>query len=304
MTKARNSSRSAGDYEESKVRKLWERVCRATKFLFWLSAGNLLLLRSKLRPHGVRCAARTETQNQESKSKSMKIVFISDTHDQHGEMITQVPDGDILIHAGDATMLGRMNEISAFGLWFRSLPHKHKVFVAGNHDWMFQKNRTMALQLLNNGIVGDGQGKIIYLEDNMAEVAGLKIYGSPWQPTFFDWAFNLDRGDAIKRKWDLIPEGIDILVTHGPPMGIHDQSFPHMPEDKHLGDQDLMDAVERAKPKIHVFGHIHGGYGKTQYVNTLFINAAICNEAYKPVNAPIVIEIADAEVAEVKGEEA
>lgn len=229
----------------------------------------------------------------------MKIVFISDTHDLHANV--QVPDGDILIHAGDATMLGRMNEIAAFGKWFREQPHKHKVFVPGNHDWMFQKNRTMALQLLNNGIIGDAGGRINYLEDGLVTINGLRIWGSPWQPTFFDWAFNLDRGEAIKRKWDLIPEGLDILITHGPPMGVHDQISPHLGSE-HLGDEELMAAVERAKPKIHVFGHIHGGYGQTQYVNTLFVNAAICNEAYKPVNDPIVIEIPDA--VEEKVEEA
>jgi Icc-related predicted phosphoesterase len=183
-----------------------------------------------------------------------------------------------------------MNEIAAAGMWLRKQPHKHKVFVAGNHDWMFQRNRTMALQLLNNGIIGDGNGKISYLEDSGVTIEGLHIYGSPWQPTFFDWAFNLDRGAAIKHKWNLIPEGLDVLITHGPPLGIHDQSFPHLGSE-HLGCEDLMAAVERAKPKMHVFGHIHGGYGKTQYENTLFINAAICNESYKPVNAPIVVEL-------------
>jgi len=216
----------------------------------------------------------------------MRIVFISDTHNQHDQV--QVPDGDILIHAGDATMLGRMGEIGAFGAWFRSQPHPFKIFVAGNHDWMFQRNRTMALQLLNNGIIGDAGGKILYLEDSMIEVMGLKIYGSPWQPTFYDWAFNLDEAEITKR-WDMIPEGLDILVTHGPPRNIHDQISAHLGSE-HLGCPHLLEAVERAKPKVHVFGHIHGGYGKTQYVNTLFINAAICNEAYKPANEPIVIE--------------
>jgi predicted phosphodiesterase len=221
----------------------------------------------------------------------MRLVFISDTHDQHLTMLHPVPDGDILVHAGDATMMGRMNEIAAFGLWFRTLPHKHKVFVAGNHDWMFQKNRMMAIQLLNQGLVGNKRAtEIVYLEDDMATIEGLKIYGSPWQPTFFDWAFNLDRGEAIRRKWDLIPEGVDVLITHGPPKPIHDQIEPHMGSE-HLGCEELMVAVERVKPKIHVFGHIHGGYGETKYVNTHFINAAICNEAYKPVNAPIVVDL-------------
>lgn len=219
----------------------------------------------------------------------MKIVFISDTHNQHDQV--KVPDGDILIHAGDATMLGRMNEIAAFGVWFRSLPHKHKIFVAGNHDWMFAKNQMMARQLLNNGLIGGVRTpEIIYLEDSGTTVEGLKIYGSPWQPTFFDWAFNLDRGEAIRHKWDLIPEGLDILITHGPPINIHDQIAAHLGSE-HLGCEELLAAVERVKPKMHVFGHIHGGYGQTKYENTHFINAANCNEQYKPVNEAIVVEL-------------
>src|SRR5271168_1832891 len=220
----------------------------------------------------------------------MRIVFISDTHDLHDRMLMPVPDGDILIHAGDATSRGRMSEIAAAGVWLRSLPHKHKIFVAGNHDWMFENNRETALQFFNHGILGVGSGHVSYLEDSGIEIEGLKIYGSPWQPRFYDWAFNLDRGEAIKAKWDLIPEGLDILITHGPPMGIHDQITPHLGSE-HLGCEELMLAVERVKPKIHVYGHIHGGYGKTQYVNTLFINAAICDEAYKPINEPIVVDL-------------
>jgi len=221
----------------------------------------------------------------------VRIVFISDTHSLHDKMLAPVPDGDILIHAGDATMMGRMNEIAAFGAWFRHLPHKHKVFVAGNHDWMFEKNPSLATDLLNQGILGlSNTPKVTYLLDNIVEIEGLKIYGSPWQPRFYDWAFNLDRGETIKRKWDLIPEGLDVLITHGPPMGIHDQISPYL-GGEHLGCEELMIAVERAKPKIHVYGHIHGGYGKTQYVNTLFINASVCNEAYKPIHEPIVIDL-------------
>src|SRR5271170_4080000 len=179
-------------------------------------------------------------------------------------MLAPVPDGDILIHAGDATMMGRMNEIAAAGVWMRNLPHKHKIFVAGNHDWMFEKNPTLAVDLFNQGILGltDKPGST-YLQDSEVTVEGLRIYGSPWQPRFYDWAFNLDRGAAIKAKWDLIPEGLDVLITHGPPMGIHDQITPHLGSN-HLGCEELMTAVERVKPKIHVYGHIHGGYGKTQ----------------------------------------
>lgn len=222
----------------------------------------------------------------------MRIVFIGDTHGLHDRMTHPIPDGDILIHAGDGTNVGRMNEVAAFGVWFRSLPHAHKIFVAGNHDWMFEKNRSMAVQLLNQGILNlfSDKPEIIYLEDSGVTIEGLKIYGSPWQPTFLDWAFNLDRGEAIREKWDLIPEGLDILITHGPPMGIHDQTAPHLGSE-HIGCEELMKAVERAKPKVHVFGHIHGGYGKTQYPNTLFVNAAICDEAYKPWREPVVIDL-------------
>jgi len=228
----------------------------------------------------------------------MKIVFISDTHNLQDQVT--LPEGDILVHAGDLTMMGRMNEIAAAGHWLRKQPHRYKVVVAGNHDWMFAKNRMMAVSLLNQGLVGgERKGEIVYLEDSMVTINGLKIWGSPWQPTFFDWAFNADRGGAIKRYWDMIPEGLDILVTHGPPMGIHDQIAAHLGSE-HLGCEELMAAVERVKPKIHVFGHIHGGYGQTQYVNTLFINAAICNEGYKAVNDPIVIELPDGKAEEEK----
>ena len=220
----------------------------------------------------------------------MKIVFISDTHDLHDQMAHPIPDGDILIHAGDATMLGRMGEIASFGRWFRELPHKYKIFTPGNHDWMFQRNRMMALSLLNQGLIGnERKDAVLYLEDSMVTIEGLKIYGSPWQPTFMDWAFNLDQ-EEIARQWAKIPEGLDILVTHGPPRPILDQSFP-LQNSEHLGCPSLMTHVERAKPKIHVFGHIHGGYGEAKYVNTHFINAAICNEDYRPVNAPIVVEL-------------
>src|SRR5271170_4213371 len=147
----------------------------------------------------------------------MRIVFISDTHGLHEQMLVPIPDGDILIHAGDATMMGRMNEIAAFGAWFRHLPHTHKVFVAGNHDWMFEKNPSLAADLLNQGILGlNNTPKITYLLDNEITIEGLRIYGSPWQPRFYDWAFNVDRGDAIQRKWDLIPRAW-IFSSHTDP---------------------------------------------------------------------------------------
>src|SRR2546430_16820633 len=124
----------------------------------------------------------------------MRIVCISDTHSRHDRI--EVPPGDILIHAGDATMTGRMEELARFNHWLGRLPHHYKIFIAGNHDWLFEKEPTLAESLITNAM---------YLRDSAARIEGLKFYGSPWQPRFMHWAFNLARGQATGRKWDLIP---------------------------------------------------------------------------------------------------
>lgn len=210
----------------------------------------------------------------------MKLVFISDTHTFHNKV--DVPSGDVLIHSGDATGRGTAREIYEFGLWFGSFPHKHKIFVAGNHDLMFERDRTLAQNILSP------DNSIIYLQDSVVKIGDLRFYGSPWQPRFGDWAFNLDRGAAIKKKWDLIPSGLDVLITHGPSMGILDQITP---DGEHLGCEELILAVKNVKPKIHAFGHIHGGAGVAHSLDTLFVNAAICNERYEPVNSAFVMNL-------------
>jgi predicted phosphohydrolase len=207
----------------------------------------------------------------------MKIVCISDTHNYHDQI--DVPDGDILIHAGDATIQGTVREISAFADWFKALPHKHKIFVAGNHDWLFERKSYSAKEILGESI--------IYLRDSAARVENLKIYGSPWQPEFCNWAFNLPRGQQIAAMWDLIPDDVDILVTHGPPYGARDEN----PSGLLVGCRDLMKKVRKVKPKLHIFGHIHGGYGQIELFGTHFINASICDEAYRTTHKPIVVEI-------------
>lgn len=211
-----------------------------------------------------------------------RLVLVSDTHSLHDRVA--IPEGDILVHAGDFTMEGRVVEIARAGMWLRSLPHPHKVIVAGNHDWLFQEQRMQAV-----GLIKDRDPSIVYLEDSGAEIMGLKFYGSPWQPWFCDWAFNVTRGD-LHKYWDEIPSGLDVLITHGPPKGILDQAAPHLGSER-LGCAELLTAVERVKPKFHVFGHIHGGYGRAQYENTTFYNAAAVNEAYKPVNKPWILDI-------------
>jgi predicted phosphohydrolase len=205
-----------------------------------------------------------------------RIVCISDTHSVHDEIA--VPFGDILLHAGDSTIVGEIKEITKFNEWLGTLPHKHKIIIAGNHDWLFQTNPYMARSLITNAI---------YLEDSFCEVIGLKIYGSPWQPWFFDWAFNLPRGKALAEKWALIPEDTDVLITHGPPHTILDET----PRGDFAGCEELLEVVKRIKPKLHVFGHIHHSYGRLRKWDIEFVNACNCDEAYDPTNAPVVVDL-------------
>lgn len=210
----------------------------------------------------------------------MKVCLISDTHLRHKRSLIEVPESDILIHAGDACLGGDWYEVRDFFDWFKTLPGKRKVMIAGNHDRLWQDNIELAKSLIPPGI--------IYLQDSLVEIEGLKIWGSPWQPEFQDWAFNLPLGPALKAKWDLIPPGIDILVTHGPPMGILDWGFFSK---MNVGCPDLRDAVDRVKPRLHVFGHIHGCYGMKRLGPTLFVNASVCDEAYKPTRDPVVVDL-------------
>ena len=207
----------------------------------------------------------------------MKLVCLSDTHMKLDKV--KVPEADILLHAGDLTFQGTIPEIGKELNKLSKINIKHKVIVAGNHDWLFQREPSLAKQMCeDNGL--------IYLQDSMVEIDGLKIYGSPWQPFFCNWAFNLFSKE-LKEKWDLIPKGIDVLITHGPPMGILDTSF----EKKDLGCKYLFDKVMEIKPKLHVFGHIHYSYGMKTFNDVKFVNASICDESYKPTNSPWSIEL-------------
>lgn len=210
----------------------------------------------------------------------MRISIISDTHLRHRRYPIDVPECDLLIHCGDALAEGTEAELRMFAPWLDGLKARHKIFVAGNHDWVFEKQNALARSLLPKGV--------IYLQDSQVEIEGLKIYGSPWQPEFCEWAFNLKRGWPLRKKWELVPAGLDILVTHGPPLGILDFSKFG---DEHVGCADLRQELHRIKPKVHCFGHIHGDYGTSTWANTLFVNASLCDEAYVANHPPIMIEM-------------
>jgi Icc-related predicted phosphoesterase len=207
----------------------------------------------------------------------MKIVCISDTHSLHNRM--EIPDGDLLIHAGDVSSRGGMTEIADFNEWLGTLPHPHKVIIAGNHDFGFERYPKEAKALITNAK---------YLNDSGITIEGLKIWGSPIQPWFYDWAFNRQRGKDIRKHWDMIPPDTDILITHGPPFGILDDTD----RGEKVGCEDLIDIIQtRVRPRLHVFGHIHEAYGQQQVKETLFVNASMVNLAYRPVNQAIVVDI-------------
>jgi Icc-related predicted phosphoesterase len=228
----------------------------------------------------------------------LRIVFTSDCHGRLTKL-DSLPEGDVFVMAGDilpnfarAAHMDAIRQEQALrelDSFFQKLPYKHVLLVAGNHDWIFEKNRAARKTLK----------KITYLEDEGVTIDGIKFYGSPWQPEFCDWAFNLDRnGKALKSVWDKIPDDTDVLITHGPPWGHLDQIVPTEGnvtqagrDSEHLGCELLAARVEKIKPRIHVFGHIHGSYGQKQVGETLFVNAALCNESYQAVNPPHVIDI-------------
>lgn len=219
----------------------------------------------------------------------IRITFISDTHNKHKQVTSSLPGGDLLVHAGDLTSMGYQHEIQGFCSWFNKLEnYDHKVFIAGNHDWGFQDNTEKIMEIVNS------HKGIDYLQDDMLLVGGenyedmIKIWGSPWQPEFYNWAFNLPRkGEELREKWNLIPNDVDILITHGPAYGYVDRVIGS-PEN--LGCELLTEAIKAKKPKIHVCGHIHTGYGYIFDGDTHYINASVLNEQYVFSNKPLTVD--------------
>jgi Icc-related predicted phosphoesterase len=205
---------------------------------------------------------------------------MADTHKRHKEVL--VPQGDILISAGDVCGGGSEKSARKFARWFAEHSHPHKVMVAGNHDRCFDNG---ARGMMREYVKSLG---IIYLEHEPAEIAGLKFFGSPYQPEFCSWAFNLPRGEALHRKWVQIPDDTEVLITHCPPRLILDLND----RNENCGCQELLRRVMDLKHlKLHVFGHIHFSYGEEEHAHTRFINAAVCGENYEPDNAPIVVDL-------------
>ncbi len=209
----------------------------------------------------------------------MKLVCISDTHGLHERMI--VPHGDVLIHAGDFTERGESYEATAFLRWLASQPHRHKVFIAGNHEFYCEEYPEEFAQQVAQ------YPDVHFLCDSGVTLEGVAFWGSPFTPRFYDWAFNCDRGPDIQTHWDAIARDTQVLVTHGPPHGVGDINL----QGSHEGCENLRDTVARMPQlRLHVCGHIHFGYGRYQIDEHQMVNASVLNERYELANLPIVFE--------------
>ena len=212
----------------------------------------------------------------------MKIDLISDTHNKHKEFTLE--GGDILIHSGDATGRGQSGEIHAFLTWFAKQPYEYKIFVPGNHDSGLEKEMARYREECK-------KKNILLLIDEAVEIEGIKIYGSPYTPTFFNWYFMRDRGEQIKRHWDAIPDDTEILITHGPAYQIRDRVLNrYSPKGENVGCLDLRARIGLLRDlKLHVFGHIHDEAGISKVGQYLAVNAALLNDEYKKAFKPIRI---------------
>ncbi len=206
----------------------------------------------------------------------MRIVALSDTHNQHWNM--SVPEGDILIHAGDFSFQGSQREVLDFNEWMGTLPHTYKVLVPGNHEVGLDQHMEHARALLGN---------VDYLlEDSGVTIEGVKIWGSPYTPEFGNWAFQYSEREGAVR-WNQIPDGLDILVTHGPPRMILDYNGSEA-----VGCKSLLEITQQRKPRHHIFGHIHECYGDATINGIHYHNVAQIDEHYRMCDRkPLVIDL-------------
>jgi Icc-related predicted phosphoesterase len=216
-----------------------------------------------------------------------KLIFISDTHTHHeslneslSELYENHPDS-ILIHSGDISYKGNPWEVERFVKWYSNLSFKYKIFISGNHDFLFEDNGSLAKDIL-----ADLGNDLIYLEDSEVEIDGLKFWGSPVTPWFHNWAFN--RFSEIKNHWDLIPADTNILITHGPPKGILDRTKTNL----NVGCPILLEKIKTLKSlKVHAFGHIHESWGVQKLNEVHFINSSVLDFHYEVKNLPVFLTL-------------
>jgi Icc-related predicted phosphoesterase len=233
----------------------------------------------------------------------VRFVCLSDTHSRHAKL-PPIPKGDVLLHAGDFTNVGTLDEVRDFTDWLANdaslSSFKHKIVVAGNHDLLLDADNYddamhARFHRFQESCSPEEAAKLvrrpefIYLDDSAVEVYGYTVWGSPWSPWFHDWAFNGDRGEHIGQHWAKCPDNVDVLITHGPPLGYGDRCKPG----NRAGCYDLLRQIQRRlRPLlVSVAGHIHEAYGVATDGHTRFINASNCNFRYRPNQAPIVFDL-------------
>ncbi len=216
----------------------------------------------------------------------MKICAISDTHNKHRDI--KIPESDVLICAGDISMLGQEEIVNDFIEWFGSQNQKHKIMIFGNHEVGYSNH-------LNSKYIESQKlmkkYNIKYLQNSEIIIDNIKFYGSPATPYFGGLEWNYNRGRDISMIWDKIPDDTDVLITHGPAYGIHDIVYRKFFLTSNEGCSDLLNKINSLKIKAHICGHIHSGYGILKQNNTTFVNAALCDNHYSLINNPIVFDI-------------
>lgn len=224
---------------------------------------------------------------------SVRIVMVSDTHNQLDKIFDSIPEGDFLLHSGDALGYGTLPELNKFNYEMGKLKQEKgfiKVFyTAGNHDGCVSESSSLAEGILTNV-------ELVLHDEFYLHKDGLSIkcFGSPYSPRFGNWWFMYDRNDA-KNLWSRIPEDTEILMTHTPAYGRLDKIPLHYVrpgETEYVGCTTLRKRIEQINPLLAISGHTHlqGGQFR-KYGKTLFVNAAICTEAYKPDNKPVVVDV-------------
>lgn len=212
-----------------------------------------------------------------------RIVAISDTHTLQNQM--ELPEADILIHAGDMGGRGSSHEYFEIGNWFKKLKSKfkHRIIVPGNHDGAFQRNAEAVMR----DWFDDG---VILLLDKGIELEGIKFYGCPWMNQFYNWAFMRDSEAELAQDYAKINDDTQVLITHAPPYGILDKnSNPH---DDRCGSKALYQRIkELPKLQHHIFGHIHASHGQVTIGDVTFHNVAMLNEMYLHTNQATIIEV-------------
>ncbi len=220
----------------------------------------------------------------------MRLILLSDTHNQHLKIPNQYLENldnsiQMIIHAGDISGMGHLQEIVPFLEWYNNLNFRYKILIAGNHDFYFEdKSKEDIDELLSK------YPNIIYLQDSGVEIEGIKIWGSGVTPYFYNWAFNR-KGSDIKHHWDMIPLDTDILIVHGGPKGVGYLNLTREGED--VGCPYLFDKLSELKNiSLLVQGHIHEGNGVFQFADgATFVNASVLNRGYEMQNRPYVITL-------------